>query len=92
MGEGMLDDELDDLDPVDVFDVLVDLLGTATIVELRIDDPRTGWERAVTGLVADIDVRTGRVTVQREPDGAMVKVDPADVCAIRVLRNRINRR
>ncbi len=81
-----LDDDLDDdLDPVVLFDTLVDLLDTAAIVELRLVDAHTGRERAVTGLVVDVDLRVGLVTVEREPDGSLVTVDPDDVWGIRVL-------
>lgn len=84
----VFDDDLDtELDPVEVFDTLVGLLDSVATVELRIADPDTGRERSVTGPVVEVDVPAGRVTIQREPDGAMVTVDPDDVFEIRVLRS-----
>ena len=86
LGPLLLNDEADaDLDLAATLDILADLSATGGVVELGLVDPESGRESAVTGLVAGLDVRRGRVSVEREPDGAIVIVDPADVFEIRVL-------
>lgn len=74
-----------DFDAMDVLDVVEDLRRAGDVVELCYVDAGSGRERSVIGTPLDVDAGNGRVTVEREPDGAVVSVDAEDVFGVRVV-------